>query len=78
MESLQYGIGGKSPVELDRIREGLSLVVACPDRDVVAVKAIFSQLAGKEDAISVVTLSFGGVADDRAIHGCECKGVGNI
>lgn len=62
LESLQYGVGGKSRVELYRIREGLSLVVACPDRYVVAIQAVFSQCAGKEDAISVVTLSLGGVA----------------
>ena len=58
LESLQYGIGGKSRVEMGRISKAISLVVACPDRDGIVTQATFSQRARKKDAISVVTLSF--------------------
>ena len=61
-QALHYRVGCKPGVELNRIREGLSLVVAGPDRDIVAVEATFTPRAGEKQSIPVMHAAYGGIA----------------
>ena len=53
-QALDHRIGGESLVELDGIAEGLSFVVAGPDRDVVAAELAFTARSGKQNSTAIV------------------------